>query len=362
VPLARVVAEYRDKLPKFFKRYQIQPVWRADRPARGRYREFYQCDVDVLGSRSMIVETEICAAASDVLTRLGFNDFCVRINHRKALTGILAVAGVQLEKHDSALISLDKLDKIGREGVAKEFEARGINETAGANLLNFFSALNELDHAAEIADQPQQALNRAILGRIVEFVGDNELGAQGVAELQSIIDFAESSGTGEKLRIDPSLARGLSYYTGTIMEINVKDLAGSLGGGGRYDNLVGMFSGQDVPACGFSLGLERILVVMTEREMFPAHISSSPAEVLVAIRDAKESLSLATELRLAGLRTFVYPEDNVTLGVQYKYGASRGIPLAVVPAAEEVMIRDLRTREELTVNRKECVARLRELL
>ncbi len=269
VPLARVVAEYRDKLPKFFKRYQIQPVWRADRPARGRYREFYQCDVDVLGSRSMIVETEICAAASEVLTRLGFNDFCVRINHRKALTGILAVAGVALERHDSALIALDKLDKIGREGVEREFADRGIDMVAGNSLLNFFSALVELEHAAEIADQKQQALNKAIIGRIVEFVGDNELGAQGVDELQSIIDFSESAGIGEKLKIDPSLARGLSYYTGAIMEINVKDLAGSLGGGGRYDNLVGMFSGQEVPACGFSLGLERILVVMNERDMFP---------------------------------------------------------------------------------------------
>jgi histidyl-tRNA synthetase len=367
VPLARVVAEYREKLPKFFKRYQIQPVWRADRPARGRYREFYQCDVDVLGSRSMIVEAEICAAASEVLTRLGFNDFCVRINHRKALTGILAVAGVPLDKHDSALIALDKLDKVGREGVEKEFSARGIESAAGNSLLNFFSALNELDHAAEIADQTQEALNRAILGRIVEFVGDNELGAQGVDELQSIIDFADSSGIAEKLKIDPSLARGLSYYTGAIMEINVKDLAGSLGGGGRYDNLVGMFSAQQVPACGFSLGLERMLVVMTERNMFPAEIGASPSDVMVAIRDetrrsAKESLSLAKELRSAKIRTDVYPVDDATLGVQYKYGASRGIPLAVVPVDDKVLIRDLRTREEFTVSRKELLARLRELL
>ena len=124
VPLARVVAEYRDKLPKFFKRYQIQPVWRADRPARGRFREFYQCDVDVLGSRSVIVEAEICAAASDVLLKLGFKDFCVRINHRKALTGILGIAGVALDKHEAALIALDKLDKIGSEGVRKEFADR----------------------------------------------------------------------------------------------------------------------------------------------------------------------------------------------------------------------------------------------
>src|SRR6266496_3192639 len=120
VPLARVVAEYRDKLPKFFKRYQIQPVWRADRPARGRFREFYQCDVDVLGSRSMIVEAEICAAASEVLVKLGFNDFSIRLNHRKVLTGVLQAAGVALEKHDVALVALDKFDKIGRSGVEKE--------------------------------------------------------------------------------------------------------------------------------------------------------------------------------------------------------------------------------------------------
>src|SRR5215207_6124863 len=126
VPLARVVAEHRT-LPRFFKRYQIQPVWRADRPARGRFREFYQCDVDVLGSRSMLVETEICAAACEVLTKLAFSDFCVRLNHRQALTGVLAVAGVPLDKHDAALIALDKLDKIGREGVEKEMQARGVD-------------------------------------------------------------------------------------------------------------------------------------------------------------------------------------------------------------------------------------------
>src|SRR5437868_7167040 len=138
VPLARVVAEYRDKLPKFFKRYQIQPVWRADRPARGRFREFYQCDVDVLGSPSMIVEAEICAAASEVLKKLGFSDFYVRLNHRKALTGILAVAGVALEKHDAALVALDKLDKIGSDGVKEEFAARGVEQAAGDRLLAFF--------------------------------------------------------------------------------------------------------------------------------------------------------------------------------------------------------------------------------
>ena len=212
VPLARVVAEYRDKLPKFFKRYQIQPVWRADRPARGRFREFYQCDVDVLGSQSMLVEAEICAAASEVLVKLGFNDFCVRLNHRKVLTGILGIAGVALDKHEAALIALDKLDKIGGDGVKKEFAAREIDEVAGERLLRFFSDLSSLEHAAEIAaeDNAQQAFSKAVLGRIVEFVKDNELGAKGVDELQSIIEFADAMGIAQRIKIDPSLARGLS--------------------------------------------------------------------------------------------------------------------------------------------------------
>src|SRR6478672_2097368 len=356
VPLARVVAEYKEKLPKFFKRYQIQPVWRADRPARGRFREFYQCDVDVLGSRSMLVEAEICAAACEVLTRLGFNDFWVRLNHRKALTGILAVAGVALDQHEPALIALDKLDKIGREGVEKEFAARGIAAPAANNLLNLFSALSELGHAADIADQTAQALNKAILGRIVEFVGDNELGAQGGDELQSTLDFAEAIGIGNRLRIDPSLARGLSYYTGAIMEINVKDLAGSLGGGGRYDNLVGMFLGHDVPACGFSLGLERILVVMSEQEMFPAQLVNAPADVMVSIWSEEtmaESLALAQALRAQGLRVDLYPEAD-KLGKQFKYASARGIPFVAVIGEDEraqrkVALKKMTTGEQRAV-------------
>ena len=364
VPLARVVAEYRDKLPKFFKRYQIQPVWRADRPARGRFREFYQCDVDVLGSRSMVVEAEICAAASEVLVKLGFSDFCVRLNHRKALTGILAVAGVALDKHEAALVALDKLDKIGSEGVKKEFASRGVEEVAGDRLLNFFSVLSSLERAAEIAagDNPQQALNRAVLGRIVEFVGANEVGAEGVDELQSILDFAEAAGISNRMKIDPSLARGLSYYTGAIMEINVKDLSGSLGGGGRYDNLVGMFLGQDIPACGFSLGLERILVVMGEKDMFPAQLSSSPADVMVAIwnKDSmSQSIELAQELRAAGLRVDLYPEAD-KLGKQFKYAGALGVPFVAVLGEEEaakgqVALKDMRTGEQQAVLRGEVV-------
>jgi histidyl-tRNA synthetase len=374
VPLARVVAEYREKLPKFFKRYQIQPVWRADRPARGRFREFYQCDVDVLGSRSMVVEAEICAAAAEVLTKLGFNDFCIRINHRKVLTGILGVAGIALENHDPALIALDKLDKIGREGVQNELVSRGVDSVAAQRLLEFFTELTALEHAAEIAtgedpDKKQRALNKAVLGRIVEFVGDNEMGSSGVTELQSILDFTAAAGIETKVRVDPSLARGLSYYTGAIMEISVKDLAGSLGGGGRYDNLVGMFAGHDIPACGFSLGLERILVVMSEREMFPQNLGSSPAEVMVAIWNEEsvgDSLKLAQELRAAGLRVDLYPDAD-KLGKQFKYASSREVPFVAVVGDEErargeVAIKDLRSGEQRSVKRAELPAIISEAL
>ena len=372
VPLARVVAEYRDKLPKFFKRYQIQPVWRADRPARGRFREFYQCDVDVLGSRSMVVEAEICAAASEVLTKLGFNDFNVRLNHRKVLTGILGVAGVALEQHDAALVALDKLDKIGSEGVEKELLARGVESIAAQRLLKFFTELAELDHAAEIAagedvNKKQLALNRAVLGRIVEFVGDNEMGARGVDELQAILDLASAAGIGNRLLIDPSLARGLSYYTGAIMEISVKDLAGSLGGGGRYDNLVGMFAGQDIPACGFSLGLERILVVMGEREMFPKNLTSAPAEVMVAVWNEEvlaDSLKLAQELRASGLRVDLYPEAD-KLGKQFKYASSRAVSFVAIVGEEErargeVALKDLRSGEQQSVKRVNVAEEIRK--
>ena len=374
VPLARVVAEYRDKLPKFFKRYQIQPVWRADRPARGRFREFYQCDVDILGSRSMLVEAEICAAASGVLTKLGFNDFAIRINHRQALTGVLQAAGIAPEKHDAALTSLDKLDKIGREGVEKEFSERGIEAAAGTSLLDFFGELSLLDHAAEIAagenvGKKRTALNAALLGRLVEFVGDNALGARGVDELRSIIEFADAEGIGARIEIDASLARGLSYYTGAIMEINVKDLPGSLGGGGRYDNLVGMFLGQDVPACGFSLGLERIIVVMTEREMFPQVLVTSPADIMVSIWSEEsllESIALADELRDMGLRVDLYPEAD-KIGKQFKYASARGIPLVAVVgdderARNEVAIKDLASGEQRSVKRENVVPAIREAL
>ncbi len=373
VPLARVVAEYRDKLPKFFKRYQIQPVWRADRPARGRFREFYQCDVDILGTHSMVVEAEICAAAGEALAKLGFRDFAIRLNHRQVLSAVLQAAEIAPDSHEVALIALDKLDKIGRDGVTKELAERGIAEPAGERLLTFFTELSSLGQAADPAaatdqDHGQSALNAAVLDRLAEFVRNNESGAQGIGELRLILSHASASGIASRIKIEPSLARGLSYYTGAILEIAVPDLAGSLGGGGRYDNLVGMFLGQNVPACGFSLGLERIIVVMTEREMFPADLVNSPAEVMVTIwneESFQSSIELASELRAAGLRVDLYPEAD-KVGKQFKYASARGIRFVAVlgddeRARGEVAIKDMTTGEQRSVKRSEAAQSIRTL-
>jgi histidyl-tRNA synthetase len=323
VPLARVVAQYQSKLPRLFKRYQIQPVWRADRPSRGRFREFYQCDVDSLGSRAPVVEAELCAAVSDALIELGFTDFVIRINHRELLTAIVRHAGVGAHQQNDALIALDKLDKIGPKGVDAELANRGIEEQARNALLQvFLHDVNERDS----------------LARAAVFVTGDEAGQQAVVNLQAITGLTEQTNAAGKLRFDPSLARGLSYYTGAIMEINVPDLAGSLGGGGRYDNLVGMFLGQNIPACGFSLGLERILVVMTERNMFPPTLATTPADVMIATFDpsgASAATRLAAMLRTVGLRVLVYP-DAEKIGKQIKYADSRRIPFVALLGEDEI--------------------------
>jgi histidyl-tRNA synthetase len=205
---------------------------------------------------------------------------------------------------------------------------------------------------------------------LVELIGDHEVGARGVEELRRIIEFSSASSPNQRIKLDPSLARGLSYYTGAIMEINVPDLAGSLGGGGRYDNLVGMFSGREIPACGFSLGLERIIVVMDERKMFPAALVNTPADVMVTIWDeaaAADALALARELRAEGLRVDVYPEVGDKVGKQFKYASARGVPFVVVAGPDErargeVALKDMRSGEQRTMARAAVASAVSETL
>ncbi len=337
VPLARVVANYKNELPRFFKRYQIQPVWRADRPARGRFREFYQCDVDAIGSHSMVVEAELISAVCEILTRLGFDDFTIRINHREVLRSLLNKTGIPESQHSDALVAIDKLDKIGRESVSYEFIQRGISSEAGDKLFDLFEQISQI-----VSDKIKDRfnINGEILLALTTFL-DYQKGEWNVLE-NEIIKILEFS-TNNHLLVDPTLARGLSYYTGAIFEIQVPDLAGSLGGGGRYDGLIGMFGKEQIPACGFSLGLERIVVVMEERGMFDKLIADGKlkddsADVLITLWNEEsvgESLKLAGELRQKGLRALVYPEAD-KLGKQFKYASQLNIPFVCVLGDEEL--------------------------
>jgi histidyl-tRNA synthetase len=344
VPLARVVAEHRARLPKFFKRYQIQPVWRADRPQKGRFREFYQCDVDAIGSTSMTVEAELLAAAADVFRKLGFEDFRIRLNHRQVLTAVLQAAGIPESHHTTALVALDKLGKVSPESVQAEMISRGIDVQSAAQLLT----LVQPGHRAGSGHSP--------------------FDTPAFLELEEILRLTEETPAAGHIDIDLTLARGLSYYTGPIFEINVPDLSGSLGGGGRYDNLIGMFSGEDIPASGISLGLERILVVMGERKMFPESVVSTPADVMVVQWFANRPalyLAFATELRAAGVRVELYPESPTDDGKkvgdrQFKYASARGIPFVAVIGADElanntVTVKNMKTGEQKAIARPEVV-------
>jgi histidyl-tRNA synthetase len=352
VPLARVVAEYRNQLPRYFKRYQIAPVYRADRPAKGRYREFFQCDVDIVGSSSQMVEAEVLNAGAQVLNELGFQGkgeagFRLRLNHRGVLKGLMEVAGVPDELEGTALVAIDKLDKIGLDGVRKELLDRGISEKSTDSLLQILS------HAPEGTIEA--------LAWLSDLLEESEEGSRGVAELKKVVAFSQGGPAEPHLSVDPYLARGLSYYTGPIFEIEFPGLSGSGGAGGRYDNLIGMFSNQTIPACGFSLGLERILLIMEERDMFPAQLAGQP-QVLVTQFDestAAQSLQLAHQLRRVGLRVDLYPDFD-RYGKQFKYADERKIQYALLVGPQEiedgvVAVKDLTSGEQQALAAAEIV-------
>ena len=357
VPLARIVAEYSNQLPRYFKRYHIAPVYRADRPAKGRFREFYQCDLDVVGSPSQLVEAEVLNAGAQVLQELGFrgrdaSGFRLRLNHRGVLRGLMEVTGVPTELESDALVAVDKLDKIGLDGVEKELRARGLDQKATTALLELMAAAPD-DTAA-------------VLGWLHDRLAGSAHGTQALAELEEVVTLTESGPAGAHICIDPYLARGLSYYTGPIYEIEFPSLSGSGGAGGRYDDLIGMFSNRSIPACGFSLGLERILLIMEERGLFPKELAGQP-QVLITNFD-KDALAanvaMAHALRRAGLRVDLYPDiDN--LGRQFRYAEDRNIPVALLlggteMAAGTVTVKNLISGEQESVAQADVADHLRQ--
>ena len=348
VPLCRVIAMH-PQLPKPFKRYQIDPVWRAERPQKGRYRQFFQCDADTVGTESMLADAENVNLIYQVLTRLGFEQFEVNINDRKLITGIGQFAGVPDEQLGGLYRSIDKLDKIGLSGVRDELAENQIPEPVIEKLI----ALLQIEGDTAV-----------VLNALNEQLGDSEVAREGIVELEELNGYLETLGVPDEFyRINVSMVRGLEYYTGPIYETVVEEpKIGSITGGGRYDELIGSFSKQGYPATGTSFGIERIIDVMEEFDMFPATVGKTVTQVLVTVFDAElaqESLKLATLLRQDSIRTEVYSRPT-RISTQIKYADTKGIPYAVILGSDEleagtVAIRNLESREQQIVPREELV-------
>lgn len=320
VPFARYVVMHRNDISFPFKRYQIQPVWRADRPQKGRYQEFYQCDVDVVGSNSLIYEAELAKIYDDAFTSLGLKVH-IKINNRKVLAGIAEVAGIP-EKLTEMTTALDKLDKIGMEAVKGEMEQRGIPPTA-------------LQKIAEILGKPQ-------LDQLKSALKNSETGLTGVKELETVFGFFPPSSAQNALIFDPTLARGLDYYTGCIFEVIADPHAypnlkmGSIGGGGRYDNLTAVFGLQDVSGVGVSFGAERIYDVMEELQLFPPSLNAGIPLIFVALDQKSHhfAFQILQQVRSAGIRADLYPEP-VKLKKQMKYAHDQRATYVAVIGEEE---------------------------
>jgi histidyl-tRNA synthetase len=336
VPFARYVVMHRNDISLPFKRYQIQPVWRADRPQKGRYQEFYQCDVDVVGSKSLSYEAELIQIYDDVFAALGI-PVVIRINHRQLLLGIAQFAGIGDQWMDMTM-AIDKLDKIGEQGVRTEMTSRNIPSSAQDIIFNL------------LRHKDIRSLRAALQ---TDFVANESL-----AEIENVFTFLEGLALKNQLQFDITLARGLGYYTGCIFEVTAVDAEmGSLGGGGRYDNLTGVFGWPDVPGVGISFGAERIFDVLEAKGLFPSHVQAGPKVLLAAFDDASHQYAFrcVSEIRQAGIAADLYPEPG-KLKKQFKYATDIGCSYIAIAGDAEmangtVMLKNLQSgdQEELSI-------------
>lgn len=357
VPLARVVAMY-PNLPRPFKRYQIAPVWRAERPQKGRYREFYQCDADIVGTSSMAADAEIISLIHEALTRLGFRNFVILLNDRKLLTGLGRYSGVPEPLLGSLYRAIDKFDRLGLEGVQEEMRRYGIPEEAIARMLELLRI--EGDHA-EILGELSRRMQAAEIPE----------GLEGIRELEALLRFVEAMGVpSERYRISFTMVRGLEYYTGPIFETVVTEpKIGSITGGGRYDGLVGLFARQSVPMTGTSFGIERIIDVIQELGMAPPDLPRTLVQVLVTVFDEPRmgaSIALAQAFRRAGLKVMLYFEPR-RLEAQLRYAHQKGIPFVAILGPDEeargvVTVRDMGSGEQRTLPPEEAARWIRQSL
>ena len=345
VPFARYVVQHQNEIAFPFRRFQIQPVWRADRPQKGRYREFYQCDADVIGSKSQLNELELVQIVDRVFTKFGIN-VAIKINNRKVLTGLAEIAGFP-DKVTDITVAIDKLDKIGLEAVEAEMKERGLTDQAVAVIEPVL--LLEGTTAEKIETMRGLMQGKSASGIV------SETGLLGLDELAELFGFIEAAGVGQKVEMDLSLARGLNYYTGAIFEVKALDYAiGSICGGGRYDNLTGIFGLPGMSGVGISFGADRIYDVLKGLDKFPKDIAGS-ATVLFANTDA-EALSyiipVVKSLREAGVACEIYP-DKSKLKKQFDYADRKGIPFVSINGGDEassgiVNLKNLSSGEQKT--------------
>ena len=321
VPFARFIVQHQNEISFPFKRYQIQPVWRADRPQKGRYREFYQCDADVVGSKSLLSETELVQIVDDVFTKFGVR-VCIKINNRKILYGLAEVCGAP-DKMVDITVAIDKIDKIGLENVKAELFEKGLSAEAVSVI------------------EPVLTLEGSNAGKIEKIRGilkDSETGLKGVGELETLFNLIEKAGIGQKVEVDLSLARGLNYYTGAIFEVKALDFEiGSICGGGRYDDLTGIFGLPGLSGVGISFGADRIYDVLSGLDLFPKENTGS-AKVLFTNMGEKEVewlLPVASLLRKNGISCEIYTE-NRKLKNQFEYADRKGIPFLAIVGEDEV--------------------------
>jgi histidyl-tRNA synthetase len=324
VPFARYVVQHQNEIVFPFKRYQIQPVWRADRPQKGRFREFYQCDADVVGSKSLFQEVEFVQLYDAVFTALKLEGVTIKINNRKILSGIAEVIGAQ-DKLIDFTVALDKLDKIGEEKVKEEMRSKGISEDGITKLQPLFS----LD--GDFGDQVE---------RLKAILNASEIGLKGIEELEFINSSISSIGLKTaKLQLDVTLARGLNYYTGAIFEVAAPEgvKMGSIGGGGRYDDLTSIFGKPDTSGVGISFGLDRIYLVLEELNLFPETITDATKVLFINFgkNEALACLKAVTALRQQGIKAELYP-DSAKMKKQMTYANRRGIPFVVLVGEEEL--------------------------
>jgi len=328
VPFARFVVMNQHKLTFPFKRYQIQPVWRADRPQKGRYREFFQCDADAIGTNSMLCEAEIVLMIQEVFKNLQAKkanslDYAIKINNRKILSGIVEVMGAEGKETDFA-VAIDKLDKIGEEKVKEELQQRGFDQSAIDTMSPLFALTGD---------------NNEQLNFLKDFLKGSEIGQKGIAELSEVLDILTSFGAKvPQLELDVTLARGLSYYTGAIFEVKPKNVQmGSICGGGRYDGLTDTFGLPDVSGVGISFGVDRIYDVLEELELYPDNAESSTEVLMVSFDEEswKYSLKVLHRLRMANVKAELYPEP-LKLKKQMKYANDKQIPFVILVGSEEM--------------------------